>query len=228
MIFRGVQEITVKKLNRVTKNKNICCVGCGKRMFQLLELYKQENFICNICMILDNNSNLWGKEIVVRNKAIKIQNPKILKNVDPEKLVVLITSDHWESIYQSIEGYLNEDIRVYQYPRIYSLLVKVFLKLGSFFIIENQILFRAGDEPHENADEIVYYLQEINKKTTYKGIYMVNDKKERTLDIKYIELNTLRKKASIFSVFYCCMAYARSKYLAYENEPIKKVNNKEI
>ena len=224
--MKHIKESSVEQLNLKYKNKKIYCVGCGKRLFELIELYSSEPFINNISGLFDNNSKLWDVEKEIGSIKLKIENPVSIKQLSD--VVILITSDHYEDIFKSIQEYLcNKNVYVFRYPQYYYRWTGKLLKFFSYMPLSRQILFYAGAEPHENADAIVSYLNKEYKGKKYSIVYLSDNENFSYNGIKYIYSKTVRCRANFFEVFDYCRLYSRSKFLCYENQALKKVSSKQ-
>ncbi len=222
-----INEISVDKLNKLSKKKKIWCIGCGKRLYELNDLYMQEKFIKHVDVLLDNDKHLWGKTQNIGNKTLIIENPyKLYKN--KMEIVLLITSDHYNEIFESVKKYIeNQKVTVYRYPQVYSKWTNILFRIAGCFPMKRQLLFYAGKEPHDNADEIVRYLNSTYSKKMYTVIYLEDENHCNINGIKFLNKWTIRKKSSFIKLFIYCFMYSRSKYLLYENEALTKVNNKQ-
>ena len=102
------------------------------------------------------------------------------------------------------------------------------MKLFRKFPTRRQILFRAGKEPHENADEIVRYLNEDFEGKKYRIVYL-DDEEEKTAgnEVIHLCLCTIRFKTTVLKLVKYCFIYACTRYLCYENEVIEKISSKQ-
>lgn len=224
--MREIHNASVELLNYKFTGRKIYCIGCGKRLFEILDLYKDEPFVKRIGGLFDNNSELWGIKKKIGSKEIEISNPVLLKNL--KKVILVITSDKCHEIYNSIKEYINErQIMVFKYPHYYYWWTQTVFEVLRVFPFRRQILFCAGNEPHENADEIVQYLNETYKGRKYSVVYLGKYNEQVLKNVKKIEYDTVRRKSNIFEVLNYCLLYAQSKYLCYENQILEKVNKKQ-
>lgn len=115
------------------------------------------------------------------------------------------------------------------YPNMYYFYSRYIMHFASFLPVRRQMIFRAGNEPHENADEIVRYLQQEYKGKPYKITYLTEKDEEVKFyrDVEYLDRNILRMKASFCDVLKYSFSYGRASYLLYENEAIRKVRKKQ-
>ncbi len=221
-----IHNASVDLLNYKFTGRKIYCIGCGKRLFEILDLYRGEPFVKRIDGLFDNNSELWGIKKQIDSKYVEINNPVLLKEI--KKAVLVITSDKYLEIYDSIKEYIDErQIIVYKYPHYYYWWTQTLLDILGRFPRKRQILFCAGNEPHDNADEIVTYLNETYKGRKYSVVYLGKYNDQVLKNVKQIESNTVRLRASFFNVINYCRLYAHSKYLCYENQTLEKVNKKQ-
>lgn len=223
-------RITVTELNTISKKKTIWCIGCGKRLNELLKVYSEEPFMYKIERLLDSNSRLWGKEKKVGNSLIKICGFDRIAEAKNEENIILVTSDHYREIYEIIEQQIvSKKIICYQYPIIYSKMTYTFLKWFHMLPMKRQILFYAGSEPHENADEITRYLEKNYAGKRYSIIYLTDrTKNTETKEVKYLYKETLKQKSSMIQILRYCNKYARSKFICYENEPLEKFDDRQV
>ena len=223
------KRISVDQLNKYGKKHDIWCMGCGKRLYEMLEIYRDEPFISQITHFIDNNEMLWGQSICIENRYFAISGKEVLNKANGRKTLLLITSDAVVSIYQSIKKELNENkVTCYLYPVFYRNITSMFLKLFSHFICNRRLLFYAGDEPHENADAIVEYLHKEYHGKKFEPVYVGDSFKKTKIGVMQIDKLSVRKKSSIREVLRYCYYYATSKYLFYENEALKKVCDKQV
>ncbi len=223
------KRITIEKLNRCGGKYDICCIGCGKRLHEMLKTYQDEPFILKITHFIDNNEKLWGQKISIGNKNFNIENKEILNEDNGKKKLLLITSDAVFSIYQSIKREIcaNKDL-CYVYPCFYRNTTPMLLKLLSGFINNRRLLFYAGTEPHENADAIVEYLYQEYHGKKFKLVYLGDSSEKTKNNVIQIDKSSVQKKTPIKEVFRYCYYYATSKYLFYENEALNKVCDRQI
>lgn len=223
------KRISVEQLNRYGEKYDIWCMGCGKRLHEMLGIYQDEPFVLKIMHFMDNNEKLRGQSITIGNKKFDIGGKEMLNEANGKKTLLLITSDAVVSIYQSIKKELNENkITCYVYPHFYRSITPAFLKLLSHFVNNRRLLFYAGTEPHENADAIVEYLRREYHGKKFKPVYLGDSSKKTKNNVIQINRSSVRKKASIKEFLKYCYYYATSKYLFYENEALEKICNKQI
>ena len=219
-----IKESSVELLNAKSKRKVIYCIGCGKRLSDILDLYSTESFINRISGLFDNNEDLWGIKKQIGSRKLKIENPKRLK--DLKEGIVLITSDHYAEIYNSIDDYLgNRQVEIFRYPQYYYRWTRMLLRDIGKLPLKRQILFCAGSEPHENADEIVRYLKGEYTGKKYNIVYLGENIDEACDGVKYIKNSAVSQKGTCLEVFNYCMLYGRSRYLCYENQALEKTSD---
>lgn len=220
-----LSRISVEHLNREAKKNNIWCFGCGKRLYEMLNLYQNEPFVSAIKGLFDNNRKLFHKEKEIINKKWKIYNPDDICKING---ILLITSDYYNDIYDSIKAQIiDSKIQCYIYPLYYYDITSVLMRIMKSTPVKRQILFYAGDEPHENADEIIRYLDEEYKGKKYKIVILQEKNESINRKIKVINKWTPRNKTSLIEVIRYCILYASSKYLIYENESLEKVGSRQ-
>lgn len=221
-----MKRITVDVLNKKAKKADIWCLGCGKRLHEMLELYQKEYFVGKIKGLFDNNSMLWGIEKSIVGKLLLIDNPK---KIEGKKGILLITSDHYTEIYNSIKHLINEkNIECYIYPYFYYNITTVLMQIVGKLPVKRQILFLAGNEPHENADEIARYIYEDYDGKKYSIVYLEEQEVEKhNYNIQSLNKWTPRIRTSLRDVVRYCFLYGRSQYLMYENEPLEKISSKQ-
>lgn len=229
-----IKKCSVRWLNKVSRNKEIWCFGCGKRLNDMLELYLNEPFMKRVTRLLDNNQLLDGKTRKFGKREIEISRPDIIGYKGNKQVFILVTSDRYEEIYEQIAGIVTEKgIGCARYPFCYYNYSIILLKICCCIPVRRQLLFRAGEQPYENAKAILEYLIENDRKAGYKKVIMGDDKdmclakiKKRTLII--IDSNTLKQSSSFKKNLQYCFYLATSKFLFYENEPIHKVRDEQI
>lgn len=221
-----MKRITVDVLNKKAKKADIWCLGCGTRLHEMIELYQNEYFVSKINGLFDNNFRLWGIEKSVAGRKIRIDNPK---KIESKKGILLITSDHYTEIYDSIKCLINEkNIECYIYPYFYYNITMLLMQIVGKFPIKRQILFYAGSEPHESADEMVRYIYEDYDGKKYSIVYLEEQEVEnQNYKIKSLNKWIPRTRTSLREVVRYCFCYGRSQYLMYENEPLKKISSKQ-
>lgn len=223
-----LKRISVVQLNRYSKKYDIWCIGCGKRLHEMLRIYQDEPFCLKITHLIDNNETFWGQCINVGRRNLVIGGKDMLNRVNNRKILLLITSDAIVSIYQSVKRKLYENkIICYVYPNYYRNITPTLLKLLSHFINRRRLLFYAGDEPHENADAIVEYLCQEYSGKNFEPVYLGDSSKKGKNNVIKIDKLSVQKKAPIKELLRYCYYYATSGYLFYENEALKKICHKQ-
>ncbi len=216
-----INRISVSQLNNISKNKEICCLGCGKRFYEMLKNYSEEPFINSIVRIFDNNQQIQGMEVNVGKNILKILPFEELCSIEGNNVICLITSDSAESIFLNFKRLYSGEISLYLYPRYYRKSTEFWLKFFSGKVCKNRLLFYAGKEPHENADAILFYIKNNNKKL--KVVYYGHSDN----DVITILNDDVSQKHSYIKMLRYCYYYGSSKYLFYENEALEKINPKQ-
>lgn len=225
-----IKRYSVQQLNWISRKMNIWCIGCGKRFNEMISTYQKEAFTKKISKLIDNNEALWGKEKEINGKIIKICGSEIVRQEGNRSVILIITSDHSDEIYCKLEKIIEEQkMKCVLYPDTYFFYSRYVMCFVSAFPIRRQMIFRAGVEPHENADEIVRYLRQEYNGKPYKISYLVEESKatEKCNGIEYLDRNVLRRKAPFTKVLRYCFSYGRAAYLFYENEVIRKVRKEQ-
>ena len=224
-----LHRITVERLNRYSNSRQIWCMGCGKRLYEMLDIYEGEPFVDKITALLDNNKKLWGETKQISKKSIAICGTDKLQDIREKNVIILITSDHYEDIYESIYNVIEEkEVLCYIYPKYYSDITPFVMKCVSIFPLRRQLLFYAGNEPHENADEIVTFLEREYKGRKYKVIYLEDSNNNDSPKVYHLNKWTVRKKNSLKEIVKYACRYGCSKFLFYENEPIEKARKEQV
>lgn len=221
-----MKRITVDILNKKAKKKDIWCLGCGKRLYEMIELYKDEYFVKKINGLYDNNSRLWGFKKNIAGRDLMIESPLEMVN---KSGILLITSDHYRDIYSSIKDVIDEKrIECYIYPHFYYSFTSWLMNIVGMLPMKRQILFYAGNEPHENADEVARYLYEDYKGKKYSVVYLEEvEERNHSYNIKSLNKWIPRTQSSLKKLIRYCFLYGRSEYLMYENEAIEKISSKQ-
>lgn len=223
------KRVSVELLNRYAKKYDIWCIGCGKRLHEMLKMYQDEPFVLKITHLMDNNKAFWGQCINSGKKDIIISGKDMLNRVNNKRILLLITSDAVVPIYQSIKKELYENkVTCYIYPNYYRNITPTLLKLLSHFIYRRRLLFYAGDEPHENANAIVEYLFQEYHGKKFQPIYLGNSYEKIKSSVIKIDKLSVQKKSPIKELLRYCYYYATSGYLFYENEALEKICDKQI
>lgn len=219
-----IKRITVQRLNPLSKNHSIWCMGCGKKFNEFLELYKEEPFINKIEVLIDNNDRIQGNEKRVGENHLLIDGVNMFREIK-RHVVLIITSDYYEEIYQSIEPLIQgKKVRCYAYPKQYKKMTKMFIRCVNLLPLKRQMLFCAGSEPHDNADEIVRYLSNDYQGEKYRIIYLGDKENYHDKNVIFLDKWTLRKKSTFKELLKFILYYGRTKYLLYENEPVEKMH----
>ncbi len=217
-----ISHISVQKLNKLSKRNEILCFGCGKRLSDMLTLYKDEFFVKKITVLIDNNRKIWGCKKDINGRKVLIDGIKNIGKL-PENAVIIITSDKYREIYSQITNEFGKDIRCYAYPQYYYGYVETLFSLIGIMPLKRIIIFRAGLQPHENADEIVDYMVNQYEGRKYNLFYLVENANIFLKHVRLLDYNCIKQKSSFFKVLRYCLIYGRAQYLFYENEMINKI-----
>lgn len=231
---KTIRKFSVKKLNTISKKKEVWCFGCGKKFNDILQMYSKELFVERITTLIDSSDLIQGKEMLINRKKITVESPSQAFNKKTKDVILLITSDHYDEIFEEIKDRLNEKkIICSVYPTYFYNYSKLLLKVMKLFSFKKQMLFCAGEEPHENALAIIKYLEETNN-TEWKVIVLdENNKNNRkkpdygNIKIKIIDKNALKTRNSFWENIKYCYYIATSRYLFYENEPLHKIRKEQ-
>lgn len=224
-----LKRFSVKKLNLICKKKEVWCFGCGKKLNDILQLYSKELFVERITTLIDSNNAIQGKEIIINKKSLVIESSYQAFNKKMEEVILLITSDHYKEIYEEIkETLVEKGIICSVYPLLFYSYSELLMRVMNFFPLKKQIVFCAGEEPHENALAIIKYLDETNNKE--QKIIVLDDirdnklrkQKFKNINLEIIDKNSLKVRNTFFNNIKYCYFMATSKYLFYENEPLIK------
>lgn len=219
-----VKRLSVQELNKVSHGREIWCFGCGKRLNEMLALYKEESFVENVTKLIDNNKSIHGKIKRVGRKQVCITGADVIRKSSLCNMILLITSDSYKAIYEEVKEELAAHMAdCYAYPLYYYSMASRLMRLFCRFPVRKQLIFAAGNEPHENADAIVRYLSQEYKGRRYKVIYLTDGEAEENRPVSCLDKNLIRRKANIMRVMQYCWLYAGTSCLLYENEPIVKV-----
>lgn len=229
-----IRRFSVKKLNLISKRKEVWCFGCGKKFNDILDIYSKELFVERITTLIDSNDSIQGKEIFINEKKIIIESPYQAFNKEAEEVILLITSDHYKDIYENIKDNLFEKRIICSiYPLFFYSYSKLLMKAMSFFPLKKQMVFCAGEEPHENALAIIKFLNETNNRE-WKIIVLDDSKdnkrkkqKYENIKVEILNKNILKVRNSFLENIKYCYFVATSKYLFYENEPLIKVRKEQ-
>lgn len=223
-----LRRYSVRKLNKISKNREIWCCGCGKIFNDMLNMRIDQPFINRITCLIDRSELLNGKTKMIAHKCLTIHNYNVLKEIKDRKVIILITSDAYEAIYEQIKEIIDiSGVECLIYPEMYSEMYNVLLKFFSYFSIKRSIIFYEGKQPHENADAIWRYLNEKYRGKPYKVYFLTDENNKKEIGKRYI-LDILKtKKYSIIDVIKYCYRYSVAAYLCYENEPLKKVREEQ-
>lgn len=220
-----IRRFSVQKLNYLSLTNEIWCIGCGKRLNDMLRMYRNEVFVEKISVLMDNNCKLWGVWKQTGRKEVAVCGTNIIKEKGNKHVLLIITSDNYMAIYKEIA----KDIKARKmisclYPVYYRILTKTIMNICCHFPLKRQLLFYAGKEPHENADAIVQYLKNEYQGKKYRIVYLT-DKEEKEAGIIYLSKKSICCKSSVWQVIRYCWFYSKSAFLFYENEYLAKVRS---
>lgn len=225
--YKMINQYSVQKLNKLSKRCKVICWGCGYQLSVVLSRYAEEAFMKKLVVLIDKNPKLQGEERVVGSRKIPIVSPEILGEYKNEKILLVITSDAYETIYGDIlkrcEGM---DITISIYPIYYSQCVNRLIDMFSMIPLKRQLLFGVGSngsEPHENADEIVQYLFNNYKGSKYKVVYLTLNNTDVPEGVIQISLDDVRKKSSFVAILRYAYYFATSKFILFESTSVGKV-----
>lgn len=197
----------------------------------MIELYKDEPFVKKISALIDKNPLLWNMVMQIGTQNIRVQSYDKLKEEWNENVLLLITSDSYQEIYDFIlKESGDSNIVCRPYPQNYYSYTRWIQILFRKLPLRRQLLFSAGHEPHENALALVEYLEQEYEGKPYRIIFLgKTSKKIQTHNVKVLYLNpdTLRCKSNLMDILLFGWLYAGSKVLFYENQPLKKWNPKQ-
>lgn len=222
---------SVKKLNRISRKKEIWCWGIGKRFHEMLALYEGEPFLERISALIDKRGVLWNTKKKVGEKTLFIESCQEARRKWNPNVLFLITSDAYQEIYQRIlSEFKGRELWCYIYPQHYFSYTKPLLSFFRMFPLRRRLLFYAGSEPHENALAIVDYLQKEYPGKPYKLLFAGErsfDEGRRLKGIDYLNPETLRLGGGLRESIRYCYLFATSRFLLYENQPLKKVRKRQ-
>ena len=98
-----VKRLSVQELNKVSHGREIWCFGCGKRLNEMLALYKEEPFVENVTKLIDNNKSIHGKIKRVGRKQVCITGADVIRKSSLCNMILLITSDSYKAIYEEVK-----------------------------------------------------------------------------------------------------------------------------
>ena len=221
------ERLSVNKINKLSKNREVWCWGCGFQYGRMIKTYCKELFAEHIVGLIDTNRDAQGTTRYINDRSVEIFSPESLCKKKNKKILLIITCDAFNEVKTNAqELYGDMDIIYTQYPSVYysisAFIKKVFFKVP----LKRRLLFYVGSgssQPHENADEIVRYLNEEYQGKKYDVVYMT-DTPSKTLDtVKQISLSTGRYRTNIFSLIRYFYLYTTAQYLLFENSPIGKL-----
>lgn len=224
-----IKRYSVNKINKLSKDREIWCWGCGFQYGRMIKTYSNEVFVRRIHGLIDSNKELHGTKREIRGRTISIHAPEVILRNKKKKYLLILSSDAYEGIYRKANTiFQGIDIIYVVYPKFYSgvsnLCQYIFCKMR----LKRQLLFYAGSngsQPKDNADEIVRYLQEDYAGTPYDLVYLTDCYCEVPKGVKQICLSDVQSKSNIFKLLKYHYYYSRAKYIFFESESIEKVRS---
>ena len=172
----NIRTYSVTQLNRM--NREIWCWGCGKRFHELLKMYQEEPFLKRVTELIDSDSALGNVKRTIGERELVIKSFSQVKTKLKRKVLLMITSDHWENICQQLEKEMTEGyLTCCHYPKIYYQYTLFIQRMMKLVIPGRQLLFYAGIQPHENAVSLAIYLKNQYPGRPYR-VYFLGDGKE--------------------------------------------------
>ncbi len=98
------------------EGKKLICFGAGVAG-QLFTSRLEGGVLGQICLFLDNDQCKWGDTIQIKEHRYPVHSPAVLKHLDLENTVMLITSRFWDQIHAQLE----------QHPRLRAMECYVYL-----------------------------------------------------------------------------------------------------
>lgn len=222
---------SVKKLNRVSRKKEIWCWGIGKRFHEMFALYEGEPFLERISTLIDGRSILWNTKKYIGGRTFLIESCQEARRKWNPNVLFLITSDAYLDIYKRIlSEFKGRQLWCFIYPQHYFSYTKSLLSFFRMLPLRRRLLFYTGGEPHENALAIVEYLQKEYTGKPYKLLFAGKkdfDEGRRLKGIDYLNPETLRLGGGLRESIRYCYLYATSRFLLYENQPLKKARKRQ-
>ena len=101
--------------------RKIICFGAGSTLIRDQYMYANQinNFENNIAFFVDNDSKKHNSFFKYKQLNFEIKNPDVLKNIDSNDYIILITCGFYVQIYEQLQKILNlRDIECYIYDLI--------------------------------------------------------------------------------------------------------------
>lgn len=197
----------------------------------MLRLYRDEPFMERISTLIDRNPHLWNKAIQMKHRQLPIQSHRQAKGRWNKNIIILITSDSCREIYDFIlKEFGIMGVVCCRYPQNYFTYTRLVQILFQRLPLKRQILFSAGNEPHENALAVVEYLEHSYQGRPYRVVFLGKTTRKLhcgRVHILYLDPDTLRRKDSLYRVLRFCWLYSVSGALLYENQPLSKKNRRQ-
>ena len=178
-----LEQLNANNVKALKGKKIVCYVKVVQYIVELEEKYK---LLDQIEMIIDEHSSRWGN-CVCGGKSIPVVGPEILRDLDYEKYIVLITSEYYREVYdsfcvselqkcglQKVYYYADREMELYDY-------------YANKYIdspLENIIVFRSGPrddmlnsrmEFTENAKALFDYMVENGYNNTFELFWIVEN-----------------------------------------------------
>ena len=227
----GIKNITVEKLNKLSRHKPMICFGAGGVLFEMFRKTENLHMEKNVKCVIDNDETKWNSHISVGNVEIPIFPISILRELDLDKYTIVITAKKYEDIYVQIRKYLGKrKINCYIYPNYREWICKVFNNIAKKLPMRNCILFQGEGDTCENANALGKYIKEHDCLKNYRLIWLCDNPgrfKETTKE-KYVARN-ICMQAKQYTLKWRYYYYkACAKYLMFENEIIEKERKGQI
>lgn len=224
-----IKRYSVNKINKLSKNREVWCWGCGFQYGRMIKTYGNEFFVRQIQGLVDSDNELHGTKREINGRTIFIHSPKVLLRNKEKQYLLILSSDAYDAIYaKAAKIFQGIDIIYVVYPRFYSGLSNFLQYIFCKMQLKRQLLFYVGSngsQPKDNADEIVRYLKEEYVGIPYDLVYLTDYYCEVPNGVKQICLSDVRSKSNIFRVLEYHYHYSRAKYIFFESEPIEKVRS---
>lgn len=179
-------KLTEKNINNLS-GKEICCVE--KSVSYLEEFCLKYTVLDQIACIVDTNRRNLG-QINFHGRIIDILYISYLIKIDLQKTVIVITSDYYKEIFESVIDIFESDIpdiTVYYFANQETEYEEFYRERYADAPLENIIVFRSG--PHassyvkgmdfgDNARALFEYALQIGLNRTYELVWLVRQPEE--------------------------------------------------
>lgn len=180
------------------KGKKIICFG--KSELYMNEMIYKFHVADIIEMVLDNNPKIYG-EMKINDRSVMICSPDVLRQIDLQGKVIVITSSFYDEIYRqlcSIEQVMENMSVIYHYNDYQLELEQFYSKKYKQIELENKIIFRSGPKEDsyvkgtdfaDNARALFEYMVEHHYYHKYKLVWFVKNPSEyqKKYPIKNVE-----------------------------------------